>query len=230
MSSSSTLNYHPDGTLFIVSGPSAAGKTTLINRARAELQALQINLHFSVSHTTRTPRNGEVEGVNYHYVDRVHFEEMVAKGEFIEWARVHKQMYGTSKTEVFTRLERGEDVVLDIDVQGARQISEQPELRRHSVSIFVFPPSFDELEKRLRGRGLNTEDDISVRLRKASDEIDLCDFYDYVIINDDIKIATACLKAAIVARKLKTNSALLAIRDMSRRFKEEHSDRIAREC
>ncbi len=224
MSNSPTLNFHPDGTLFIVSGPSGAGKTTLINRVRTELAPLQITLHFSVSHTTRAPRTGEAEGREYYFVSRPRFEEMVAGGEFIEWAHVHGQMYGTSRREVQTRLSGGEDVILDIDVQGAQQIAEDPQFREHSLSVFVFPPSFEELFQRLRGRGLNTDEEIEIRIRKASEEIEEgCNFYHYVIINDDMEIAVACLKAAIIARKLTTKSALLALRDKARQFKEERS-------
>lgn len=229
MSSSLTANYHPDGTLFIVSGPSGAGKTTLINRVREEVGPLGINLHFSVSHTTRKPRTTERDGVDYYYVERSAFEQMAGRGEFLEWATVHEHMYGTSRLEVQTRLQRGEDVVLDIDVQGAEQIARNVDLRPHSLSIFIFPPSFEILERRLIDRGLNTREDIGVRMQKALDEILRgTEFYDYVIINDDLTIACNCLKAAIIARKLKSKSALAAIKDMAERFKEERSGEIAR--
>src|ERR1700746_1601058 len=115
-------NFHPDGTLFIVSGPSGAGKTTLIQRVRAQLAPIGINLYFSVSHTTRRPREGEENGRSYHFVSDAHFAHMVERGEFLEWASVHAHRYGTSKNEVLHRLERGEDVILDIDYQGAKQI------------------------------------------------------------------------------------------------------------
>ncbi|MCU1350417.1 MAG: gmk [Acidobacteria bacterium] len=139
MSSSPTLNFHSDGTLFIVSGPSGAGKTTLINRVREQLEPVGIRLHFSVSHTTRQPRAGEREGVDYHFVSRDTFEGMISRGEFLEHAHVHEQLYGTSRSEVQTRLERAEDVILDIDYQGARQIADAPDLFERSVSIFIFP-------------------------------------------------------------------------------------------
>src|SRR5438045_2087984 len=116
-------NFHPDGTLFIVSGPSGAGKTTLINEARRQLEPIGIRLHFSVSHTTRKPRSGETEGINYYYVQREQFETMVKAGEFLEHAHVHDHRYGTSRNEVIDRLKRGEDVILDIDYQGAKQIA-----------------------------------------------------------------------------------------------------------
>lgn len=227
MSNSPTLNFHPDGTLFIVSGPSGAGKTTLIEKAREELAAIGLQLHFSVSHTTRAPRKGERDGEAYYFVDQPAFEAMTARGEFIEWARVHGGLYGTSRKEVESRLDRGEDVILDIDVQGARQIADKAWLKPRSLSIFVFPPSFAELEGRIRGRKLNSEDEITMRLRKASEEIDGCTFYDYIIINDRLDIATACLKAAIITRKLQSSSVLEKLRAMAEQFKEENSGRFA---
>ena len=215
-------NFHSDGTLFIISGPSGAGKTTLINHVRSQLEPIGIHLYFSVSHTTRAPRAGESEGKSYYFVAPDAFEVMINAGELIEWAFVHEQRYGTSKKEVLARLGRGEDVILDIDYQGARQISEDPELKERSLNVFIFPPSLDVLEKRLRDRGLNSDAEIDTRLRKAIDEIDAGkEFYNYVIINDDLEVATECLKAAIIAKKLQTKTALDAIDKMAERFKEE---------
>ena len=222
-------NFHPDGTLFIVSGPSGAGKTTLINCVREQLEPIGITLYFSVSHTTRRPRTGEIDGISYHFVPTPRFESMVAHGEFIEWAFVHEQRYGTSKAEVLDRLKSGKDVILDIDYQGARQIAVDPELKPRSLNIFIFPPSFDHLEQRLHDRGLNSEDEIQTRLQKAADEIDAGkEFYDYVIINDDLNVAAECLKAAIIAKKLQTKTALEAITAMAERLKEERDGRFAR--
>jgi guanylate kinase len=222
-------NFHPDGTLFIVSGPSGAGKTTLIDTVRQQLEPIGITLYFSVSHTTRKPRAGEVDGISYHFVSAEKFEAMAESGKFIEWAYVHEQRYGTSKSEVLGRLERGEDVILDIDYQGARQIDEDADLKPRSLNIFIFPPSFDHLEQRLRDRGLNSEDEIQTRLQKAVDEIDAGkEFYDYVIINDDLNIAAECLKAAIIAKKLQTKTALEAINVMAERLKGERDGRFAR--
>ena len=215
-------NFHPDGTLFIVSGPSGAGKTTLINRVREQLEPIGINLYFSVSHTTRG-------GKSYHFVSRSDFDQMIERGEFIEHAFVHEQQYGTSKLEVLGRLQRGEDVILDIDYQGAQQIANDPELRTRSLNIFIFPPSFEHLEQRLRDRGLNSEDEIHTRLQKAIDEIDAGkEFYHYVIINDDLNVATECLKAAVIAKKLQTRTALDAIAKMAARLKEERDGRFTR--
>jgi guanylate kinase len=227
--SSKTVNFHPDGTLFIVSGPSGAGKTTLIDRARQDLQRLGIPLHFSVSHTTRQRREGEEHGAAYYFVEHPAFEQMIRRGEFIEWAHVHGQMYGTSREEVFTRLSRGEDVILDIDVQGARQIAENSELRPHSLSVFVFPPSFAALEQRLESRKANSREQIEMRLEKARHEIEQgLTFYDYVLINDELDVAIESLKGVIIARKLRSKSAMEALSEMARRFKEERSGSFAR--
>ena len=215
-------NFHSDGTLFIVSGPSGAGKTTLIRSVRDQLQPLGIELYFSVSHTTRRPRTGEVPGVSYYYVEADEFQAMVARGEFLEHAHVHAHRYGTSRAEVIQRLKSGQDVILDIDYQGAKQIAQDAELKERSLNVFIFPPSLDVLRQRLLSRGLNTDDEIALRLRKAIDEIDEGKgFYDYIIINDNLDVATECLKAAIIARKLKTKTALEAIVEMAERLKEE---------
>lgn len=218
-------NFHSDGTLFIVSGPSGAGKTTLINEVRRQLEPIGITLYFSVSHTTRKPRAGEVEGKNYYFVSHEKFRSMIDGLEFLEWAHVHEQLYGTSKAEVVGRLHRGEDVILDIDYQGAKQIASDRELSDRSLNVFIFPPSFDILEQRLRDRGLNSDQEIETRLQKAMDEIDAAkEFYDYVIINEKLNVAVECLKAAIVAKKLEKKTALKSIE----RFKEERDGRFAR--
>jgi guanylate kinase len=215
-------NFHPDGTLFIISGPSGAGKTTLINTVRERLRPLQIELYFSVSHTTRGPRAGEVEGTSYYFVSEQTFRAMAARGEFLEWAHVHANLYGTSRSEVLGRLKAGQDVILDIDYQGAKQIAQDHDLSARSLSVFIFPPSLEVLERRLISRGLNSDEEIDLRLRKAIDEINEGkDFYHYIIINDDLEIATECLKAAIIAKKLQTKTALEAIGRMAERFTEE---------
>src|SRR5438105_7542203 len=162
-------NFHSDGTLFIVSGPSGAGKTTLIHRVRDELAPMGINLYFSVAHTTLQPRAGEVEGRNYYFVSPENFSSMVQRGEFLEWAHVHEQRYGTSRMEVIERLQHGEDVILDIDYQGAKQIANDGDLKERKLNVFIFPPSFEALEQRLRDRGLNSEQEIETRLQKAMD-------------------------------------------------------------
>jgi guanylate kinase len=215
-------NFHADGTLFIVSGPSGAGKTTLINLVRESLRPIGLELYFSVSHTTRRGRTGEIPGESYHFVSDQEFRGMIDRGEFLEWAHVHANLYGTSRAEVEGKLASGKDVILDIDYQGAKLIADNPEMKARQLNVFIFPPSLDVLEQRLRHRGLNSEDEIELRLRKAIAEIDEGKgFYDYIIINDNLETAAECLKAAIIAKKLQTKTALEAIAAMAERFKEE---------
>lgn len=230
MSSSRTANFKPDGTLIIVSGPSGAGKTTLVNRVCDYFsEKLGSDIHFSVSHTTRRPRGDETDGVEYYFVDRAKFEMMIDRGEFIEWAHVHGNLYGTAKSEVENRLANNSDVILDIDVQGARKIYENKELASRAVLVFVFPPSFEELRRRLELRGSNTKEEIDFRLQKAESEIEKgLDFYDYVIINDDRDIAIDCLKSAIIAKKLNTSSCKERLSRMALTFKEEHRAGLTR--
>ena len=190
------------GELFILSGPSGSGKTSLIHRllGSGELDRLA----FSVSHTTRAARAGEVHGSDYHFVSRDAFEQMVQESRFLEWARVHDHFYGTSLDEVVPRLERGIDVLLDIDVQGARQVLESraPGLRREGVhGIFVMPPTFDELERRLVKRNLDHQDAIGRRLQVALEEIAAFDKYEYVIINRDIDTASRVLASIILEKR-----------------------------
>jgi guanylate kinase len=154
---------------------------------------------------------------------------MAEAGEFIESAIVHGQLYGTSRKEVEFRLQQNHDVILDIDVQGARLISQNEMLKPRSVSVFVFPPSFADLQRRLEQRGLNTADEIERRLQKAESEIAQgLNFYDYVIINDDRDVAAECLKAAIIAKKLSTSTAKENLKQMALNFKEEHRAGFAR--
>jgi guanylate kinase len=185
------------GDLFIVSSPSGAGKTTLIHRV---LQDPRIggSLHFSVSHTTRPPRVGERTGVEYHFVDEAAFRAIEARGGFLEWAVVHGNLYGTSREEVEPRLESGVDVLLDIDVQGARQVrSHVPE----AVKVIVFPPSREVLEKRLKARGSDAPDVILRRLAAARKEMEEWGEFDYAIINEDLEAAVDELRSILVARR-----------------------------
>jgi guanylate kinase len=185
------------GDLFIVSSPSGAGKTTLIHRV---LQDPRIGgtLHFSVSHTTRLPRVGERTGVEYHFVDEDAFRAIEARGGFLEWAVVHGNLYGTSREEVEPRLESGIDVLLDIDVQGARQVrSHVPE----AVKVIVFPPSREVLEKRLKARGSDAPDVVLRRLAVARKEMEEWGEFDYAIINEDLEAAVDELRSILVARR-----------------------------
>jgi guanylate kinase len=185
------------GTLFIVSSPSGGGKTTLIRRLIADPPGSP--LHFSVSHTTRPRRAGERHGREYFFVTDSVFRRMAARGAFLEHNLVHGRRYGTSRKEVLARLRRGEDVVLDIDVQGARDI------RRaypKAVSIFIVLPSPKELERRLKRRGLDEEDEIRRRLRAASSEIRQAKQFQYVIVNDALDRATIELQSIVRATRV----------------------------
>ncbi len=191
------MNEMARGDLLIVSSPSGGGKTTLISRL---LTRHPKDLHFSVSHTTRPRRNGEVDGREYHFVSARDFREMVNRDEFLEWAEVHGNLYGTAKREVLPRLQAGQDVVLDIDVQGVRQVKEKhPE----AIAIFILPPSAEELARRLRDRGLDDEAQIEKRLANAAREIDEAARYDYAIINDDLEAALQSLEAVVVSVRLR---------------------------
>ena len=161
-------------------------------------------LRFSVSHTTRIAREGEVDGRDYHFVSEDRFEEMVDEGEFLEWARVHDHSYGTSNEEVLPRLERGIDVVLDIDVQGAEKILCLPEQtlakdKRHG--IFVLPPGYEILRQRLVARNLDTDDEIRRRMRAALLEVERYGQYEYVIINDHVGRASKALGSIILEKR-----------------------------
>lgn len=187
------------GELFIISAPSGAGKTTLIqNLLLARNLVDPGSLAFSVSHTTRAPREGEVEGRDYHFVDLKTFEAMVATECFLEWAKVHDNCYGTSYQEVFPRLDEGVDVILDIDVQGAEQVVERVP---QAHSIFVLPPSYAVLEHRLKGRGQDNPEVIARRLAVSVSEIARYDRYHYVIINDDARRAGEILAAIILEKR-----------------------------
>jgi guanylate kinase len=185
------------GNLFIVSSPSGGGKTTLIRRLIADPPGAP--LHFSVSHTTRPRRAGERHGREYYFVNEAAFRRMAVRGAFLEHNLVHGRHYGTSRAEVLGRLARGEDVVLDIDVQGARDI------RRaypKAVSIFIVLPSPKELERRLKSRGLDEEDEIRRRLRAARSEIRQAKQFQYVIVNDDLERATLELQSIVRAARV----------------------------
>lgn len=186
------------GDLFILSAPSGAGKTTLINSILEGPVGRRGELAFSVSHTTRAPRRGEVPDRDYHFVDHKTFQRMIANEAFLEWAEVHNNYYGTALDEVFPRLERGVDVLMDIDVQGAeRVLARYPE----ASSIFIMPPSFADLKKRLHQRGLDGPGDISRRLAVSMWEIKRYHLYDHVIINDDAERASQALAAIILERR-----------------------------
>lgn len=182
------------GLLLVVSSPSGAGKTTLCTRLRAEFQALE----FSVSYTTRAPRAGERDGVEYHFSDPATFQEMIARDEFAEYAMVHGNMYGTSARLVKRALEEGRDLLFDIDYQGGRQLRQK--FPDDVVSVFILPPSIKELEKRLRRRATDSDEVIARRLRVAREELRNYADYDYLVMNDDIDRAYDALRAVYVSQ------------------------------
>jgi guanylate kinase len=178
------------GNLYIVSAPSGSGKTTLLQH----LLRIFSGLRFSVSYTTRNPRCGEKHGVDYFFVDRTTFLAMVEGGEFLEWAEYYGQLYGTARSVVEKQLDSGNDVILDIDVQGARQVKSK---FVEATAIFVLPPSFAELERRLRSRMQESDEDVRRRLEIAKGEILFYRDYDYIIINDVLDSSTALLEAIV---------------------------------
>lgn len=188
------------GTLYIVSAPSGAGKSSLIS-ALIEKNT-QNNLQVSVSHTTRAPRSGEENGIHYHFVNVEAFKELIDDKVFFEWAQVFDNYYGTSRTVIEEQLANGIDVFLDIDWQGARQVKE---LMPQAKGIFIMPPSRTELERRLVGRGTDSEEVINSRMQQAVNEMSHFDEYDYLIINDDFEQALIDFNAIIEGNRLHTN-------------------------
>lgn len=186
----------PRGTLFVVSSPSGGGKGTIIRNV-LDVVAVE-NLSYSVSYTTRAPRQGEVDGREYFFVNRKTFDEMVAAGEFLEWACVHGNFYGTAKNQIIEETNAGADIILEVDVQGAASVRQ---LLMDSVSIFILPPSYEVLKQRLVARGTDSPEELAVRLRNAPEELKQYSSFDYVIINDEIARASAQLASIIYAER-----------------------------
>lgn len=183
-------------TVFIISAPSGSGKSTLVSRLMRSMPGLR----FSVSYTSRRPRGAEVDGQNYCFVSRAHFETMIARDEFLEWAEVFGNYYGTHRGVLEEAQGEGKDLVLDIDVQGARQLKRQiPE----AVTVFILAPSRQILEQRLRARGEDREDVIERRLLAAAEEISKYRDYDYVVINRDLAESDATLAAIVRAERVR---------------------------
>ncbi len=185
-----------NGELFIVSAPSGAGKTTLCQK----LCAIVPRLIHSVSYTTRAPRRGEKNNIHYNFVSKSRFKSMIGKGEFAEWAVVHGNLYGTSAKKLSALTRRGYDVILDIDVQGARQMKH---MFKDAVYIFIFPPSLKILENRLRARMSDRPGEIKNRLQNAKEEIRQYKNYDYVVVNDVLKKALKEMESVIISRRLR---------------------------
>jgi len=199
------------GSIFVISAPSGSGKTTLVKRLLAAMPGLR----FSVSYTTRPRRRGEKEGRDYYFVSKREFRRMVAAGEFVEWAEVVGELYGTAQKQLRVAQEAGEDVLLDIDVQGHRQVRARlPE----AVSIFILPPSFQELERRLRRRRSDAPEVIERRLANARREIRHWPEYDYLVVNDKLRPAARALRAVVEAAKLRRRVQQDRAREICRTF------------
>ena len=183
------------GHLYVVAAPSGAGKTTLVGLLCENDPGIRV----SISSTTRAPRPGEAQGREYHFVDVQNFLEMVSRGEFLEWAEVHGNYYGTSKRWIEAQMTAGNDVLLEIDWQGAQQVRKAfPE----AVGVFILPPSLEELKARLSGRGTDAPEIIARRIAAARDEMRHVDEFDYVIINDDLQQALGNLNSVVSASRL----------------------------
>ena len=195
-----------EGILFVISAPSGAGKTSLCK----EIIDFFPELRQSVSFTTRSPRAGEQDGVDYFFVSPEEFRQMVAADEFVEWAEVHGNCYGTARKTLEGWRSQGLDVVLDIDCQGAAQLKQSC---AGAVFIFILPPGVNELRRRLTGRNLDTPEVIERRIRNAEGEIREARWYDYLIINDCLEVATEQLKGVITAERCRTLRILPLIRD-----------------
>lgn len=198
------------GTLFVISAPSGAGKTSLTRAVIERLGEEGIQAEFSVSYTTRPPREGERDGMDYHFISEADFEAMVARGDFLEHAEVFGRYYGTGRAYTMQLLAQGKDVLLDIDWQGGAQVrSRMPE----SVGIFILPPSREELEKRLRSRGQDSDEVIRRRMRQASDEMAHYGEYDYLLVNDEFEHAVSALHSICRARRLRREVQAICLRE-----------------
>jgi guanylate kinase len=201
----------PRGTLFVVSSPSGGGKGTII---RHVLDVVP-NLSYSVSFTTRAPRLAEVDGREYFFISREVFEGMVAAGEFLEWACVHGNFYGTAKRQIADETTAGTDIVLEVDVQGAESVRELP---LDSVSVFILPPSFEVLRERLIARGTDSPEELEVRLRNAPEELRQYSAFDYVIINDEVERAARQLASIIYAERARCRRQEKLVREVIEKF------------
>lgn len=199
------------GLLLVVSGPSGAGKGTICKSILEQNDHIKL----SVSATTRKPRTGEVHGVNYFFIDKEEFKKMIEQGEFLEYAQIYDNFYGTPKSAIMETLEKGQDVILEIEMQGARQVKEvYPE----GIFVFVLPPSLKELKNRIVGRGTETAEEIEKRFSCAFEEIKQIDDYDYFIVNQDVEKSVKELESIISSEKNKVTRYKNNIID---KFKEE---------
>ncbi|MBR5675268.1 MAG: guanylate kinase [Neisseriaceae bacterium] len=195
------------GNIFVVSAASGTGKTSLTGA----LAAINANVQVAISHTTRKPRDGEINGMHYHFVDTATFEQMIGDGAFIEHAHVHGNYYGTSVHEVEKIRNQGTDVILEIDVQGAEQVRRQ---MPDAVSVFILPPSMDALRQRLISRGTEDAAQLNLRLQNARQEFEQASLFDYLVVNDDLPTATQDLMHIVYATRLRqsnNNAALISL-------------------
>jgi guanylate kinase len=185
------------GQIFVLTAPSGTGKTTIISMIRKNM----IGIGYSVSHTTREPRNGEVNGLHYYFIPKADFEKMIEAQEFIEWALVYDHLYGTSFFSVNSVLSSGQDILLDLDINGAQAIKKRyPE----SLLIFILPPSMEALKERLTRRSSSHGDDIDLRMKRAAEEIKRCQEYDFIVFNDHLGHAVKEIEAIITAQRART--------------------------
>jgi guanylate kinase len=199
------------GLLFIVSAPSGAGKTTLVERLVEQTPQLRM----SRSYTSRLARQGETDGVDYNFVTRPEFEERIARNEFLEWADVFGNLYGTSAVDTERMLDAGDDVVLVIDVQGARKVRNRSV---PAITIFVMPPSYEVLEQRLRGRSQDSEAAMQRRLEVARSEVAAFAEYDYIVINDELTAAVDRLRAIVLAERSRLMRAKMVVEGILKTF------------
>ena len=186
---------HRRGLMFVLSSPSGAGKTTIARR----LLEVEPALRMSVSATTRAMRPGEVDGEDYHFIDRPEFDRMVAAGEFLEWAEVFGNCYGTPRAHISARLEAGHDFLFDIDWQGTQQLRQQ--MHDDVVPVFLLPPDIGELRRRLTARGTDSAETVAARMDRARAEISHWDGYDYVVVNDDVERCFAKVRQILAAER-----------------------------
>lgn len=202
---------HRKGKLFVVSGPSGAGKGTIIKN----IMSGRSDVHLSVSFTTRSPRNGEVHGKNYFFTDKETFEKMIEAGDFLEYAKVYDNYYGTPKSHVLESIQNEENVILEIDIQGALQIKSN---YKDAVFVFILPPSMKELKNRIINRGSETDESLKKRFRAAFEEISYLEKYNYFIINDVLDESTNYLNSIIDAEKCRV---MEDIKDIINSYEEE---------
>ena len=220
-SNSSTAPGQRRGQLFVVSAPSGTGKTTVVER----LVQIVPDLALSRSYTSRPARDGESNGVDYNFVTRSRFEQMIAGDEFLEWADVFGNLYGTCAIDTERDLALGQDIVLVIDVQGARQVRQR---YADTIGIFVMPPSFDVLERRLRGRSKDAEEAMQRRLRTARNEVAAFSEYDYVIVNDELEASVDRLRAIVLAERARLRAVRLEAERIVESFNERNHSEVNR--